>query len=41
MTAQLTQQELAKMREGEPWGSYLDKDLVCQSCNHVVDTWDC
>jgi len=25
----------------EAWGSYLDKDLVCQNCNHVVDIWDC
>lgn len=25
----------------EKWGVYLDKDLVCQSCQHVVDYWDC
>lgn len=25
----------------EPWGSYLDKDLVCQDCRHLQDTWDC
>lgn len=25
----------------EAWGSYLDKDLVCQNCKHVVDVWDC
>ena len=25
----------------EAWGSYLDKDLVCQQCRHVVDIWDC
>jgi hypothetical protein len=25
----------------ESWGSYLDRDLVCQGCRHVVDIWDC
>lgn len=23
------------------WGSYLDRDLVCQECGHTQDTWDC
>lgn len=24
-----------------PVGHYLDKDLVCQGCGHIQDTWDC
>lgn len=25
----------------ERWGSYLDKDLVCQKCRYEVSSWDC
>lgn len=24
-----------------PVGHYLDKDLVCERCGHVIDIWDC
>lgn len=23
------------------WGVYLDKDLCCDSCDHVQDVWEC
>lgn len=25
----------------KPFGHYLDKDLVCDKCEHVQDFWDC
>lgn len=25
----------------QPWGSYLDRDLVCCMCGHVQDIWNC